>query len=265
MVSCYSAFRILWLSLCNQMKTPILFALTGALLAGSALPSSGATLFPNDDVFVETSSDGTITTTYDGHLLSGDAVFGLGAANGVASGRRRSYLEFTLGSDQVSSAKLMLYNYWGAAMGGGSNPSASGQIRLRGASIATPIEFTEPAASSVTDFVPPLEASFGTILTTAAGAITNVGWYEFDITSWYNARLGQTTSLMLRGTQTGGFDFPLFEDRENSAFLNGSDNTLINSGPRIEIVVVPEPATLALLPLGGLIFYLARRRNAGVA
>jgi hypothetical protein len=247
------------------MKTFIVFALMGALLAGSILPANSATLLPNDDVYVETSSDGTITSTYDAHIFSSQVAFGLGAANGVASGRRRSYLEFTLGSETVSSAKLMLYNYWGAAMGDGSNPAASGQIRLRGAAVATPVEFSEPASSLVTDFVPPLEASFGTILTTGAGAITNVGWYEFDITSWYNARLGQTTSLMLRGTQTGGFDFPLFEDRENSAFLNGSENSLINSGPRIEFVVVPEPATLALLPLGGLLLYLGRRHKRRTA
>lgn len=243
------------------MKTPIVLILAGLVLAGSNLPSDAATLFPNDDVYVETSSDGTVTSTYDAHALNSQVVFGFGAANGVASGRRRSYLEFTLGSDTVSSAKLLLYNYWGAAMGGGGNPAASGQIRLRGTAVATPVQFTEPASSLVTDFIPPNETNFTTILTTSAGAITNVGWYEFDITSWYNGRLGQTTTLLLRGSQTSGFDFPLFEDRENAAFLNGSANTLINSGPRLEIVLVPEPATMALLPLGGMLLYLARRRN----
>ena len=228
---------------------PFTLGIALCLAADSGFGQVTNTIFANDDVFVETSTDLLTTTTYDGHSFSSQINFGLAAANGVASGRRRSYLEFSLGADTAISAKLLLYNYWGANMGGGGNPAASGQIRLRGTAVGTPTTFTEPATTLDTTFVPPLEANFATILTTATGAITNVGWYEFDITSWYNGRLGQTTSLMLRGVQTGGFDFPIFEDREGTAFLNGANNSLVNAYPRL-IVVVPEPSTLVLATLG---------------
>src|SRR5262245_20669551 len=97
------------------------------------------TIYPNDDVYVETSTDGLTTTTYDGQVASSQIVFGLGAANGTSSGRRRSYLEFTLGTNAVTTAKLRLYNYWGPNMGGGGNPTVSGTLRLRGTATGTPV------------------------------------------------------------------------------------------------------------------------------
>ncbi|MBP9900969.1 MAG: hypothetical protein KBH45_05885, partial [Verrucomicrobia bacterium] len=39
----------------------------------------GDTIFANDDVFVETSTDGLTTTTYDGYVLNSQVVFGLAA------------------------------------------------------------------------------------------------------------------------------------------------------------------------------------------
>lgn len=201
--------------------------------------SFGQTIYPNDDVFVETSTSGTTTTTSDGHAASSQIVYGLAAANGVATGRRRSYLEFTLGNTSVSSAKLRLYNYWGANMGGGGNPATSANIRLRGTLMSTPIQITEPPAMLVTNFLPPDETNFTTIV--SGQLVDTVGWHEFDITDWYNARLGQTTTLLLRGTATSGFDFPLFEDRENTAYQNGSANTIPASGPRIVLNGEPPP------------------------
>lgn len=196
-------------------------------------------IFPNADVFVETSSSGTTTTTFNGQAINSQIAYGLAAANGVATGRRRSYMEFTLGNTPVSSAKLRLYNYWGANMGGGGNPSGNASIRLRGTLVNTPVPITEPSAAQVVNFIPPDETNFTTIV--SGQLVDTVGWHEFDITSWYNARLGQTTTLLIRGVATSGFDFPLFEDRESTAYLNGSANTIPDSGPRIILNGEPPP------------------------
>lgn len=209
------------------------------LLLGVTGTSLGQIIAPNADVFVETSTSGTTTTTFNGYVASSQIVHGLAAANGVATGRRRSYLEFTLGNAPVTSAKLRLYNYWGADMGGGGNPAGSATIRLRGTEITRPVVFAEPSSPQVTDFVPPDETNFITIV--SGQLVDAVGWHEFDITDWYNARLGQTTTLLLRGVATSGFDFPLFEDRENTAYFNGSANTIPDSGPRIVLNGEPPP------------------------
>ena len=82
----------------------IVTQLTLLVLAFGGMPSAGQTLYPNDDVFVETSTSGITTTTYNGAIVSSQIVFGLGAANGTSTGRRRSYLEFTLGNAPVTSA-----------------------------------------------------------------------------------------------------------------------------------------------------------------
>ena len=61
----------------------------------------------------------------------------------------------------------------------------------------------------------------------------DVGWYEWDVTAWYNARLGETTTVALRGAATSGYDFPLFEDREGTAFTAGAGGSLNQHRPAI--------------------------------
>jgi hypothetical protein len=226
-------------------------------LALETTTSQAQTIYANDDVFVETSSDGTVTTTYDAYVQSSQIVFGLAAANGVATGRRRSFIEFTLDSTPATSVTFMIYNYWGANMGGGGNPAGNGSLRVRATPTGTPVTITEPATSSDTTWVPPTDAQFNSTLATIN--VTATGWQLIDVTAWYNARLGQTTTLQLHGVQVSGFDFPIYEDRENTAFNTHADNTIADAGPRL-VVVVPEPATLSLLALGGLCLAFRRRR-----
>jgi hypothetical protein len=237
-------------------KWAIILSLAAGLF--SQLSGQSQIIYANDDVFSETSSDGTVTTTYDGYAQSQQVVFGLAAANGVATGRRRSFIEFTIGPDAVSSATFMIYNYWGANMGGGGNPAGNGSLRLRATPVATPVTITEPTLSLDTTWVPPTDAQFNTTLSTVN--VTSVGWVSIDVTAWYNARLGQTTTLQLHGAQVAGFDFPIYEDRENSAFASGADNTIADAGPRL-VVVVPEPATVGLLGIGTLCLLLRRRMS----
>src|SRR5215218_3478085 len=105
------------------MRNPTAILLSLATLAIGLSTGAAQTIVPNDDVYVETSSDGLTTTTYDASVQNSQIVFGLGAANGTSTGRRRSYVEFTLGTTNVTSARLRIYNYWGPNMGGGGNPT----------------------------------------------------------------------------------------------------------------------------------------------
>ena len=241
-----------------------LCVLLGVVTLGLTANSSfgqASTILPNDDVYVERSSDGSVTTTYDGYqatgLVGGQVVFGLAAANSTSTGRRRSFVEFTLGNDPVSSATFKIYNYWAANMGGNGNNAGSGSLYLRTTPVGSPVTITEPSSTIVTDWVPPADSLFTSAIGSIA-AVNAVGWWTIDVTGWYNARLGETVTLKLNGSATTGFDFPLYEDREGSAFLYGSDNTMADSGPRIDIVV-PEPSSLALCLAGGILAWLRRR------
>jgi len=242
------------------MKKSFFLLLGVAAVVFTPAPSFADVILPNDDVFCETSTDGLTTTTYDGYntgALNGQVIFGLAAANGVSTGRRRSYIEFTLGSDPVTSATFKIYNYWGANMGGQGNAAPNGSLRLRATPAGTPFTITEPASAMVTDWVPPTDSVFNSTITTIQ--VTTVGWQTIDVTSWYNARLGQTTTLALRGVQVSGYDFPIYEDREGSAYANHADNTILSGGPLLEIVVVPEPSSVVLLAVGSLFLWLRRR------
>jgi hypothetical protein len=238
----------------------VLLGLMALSFAANSSYGQASTILPNDDVFCESpDSVYTTTTTYDGYqagIVGGQVVFGLGAANGTSTGRRRSYVEFTIGTEPVGSAIFKIYNYWGANMGGQGNNAGSGSLRLRATPAGTPVTIDEPSSSMVTDWVAPGDAAFTSTINTIT--VNAVGWWTIDVTSWYNARLGETTTLALRGAATSGFDFPLYEDREGSAYAFGSDNTIPDAGPRIDIVV-PEPSSLALCLLGGIFAWLRRR------
>ena len=241
-VTTNDTYKLISVLVDNALTTDPGILSSDAVLVVIPLPPPGTPIYANADVFVEANANDPNATTWSTYnaVSQGQINFGLAAANSISTGRRRSYLEFTLGTNEVSSAKFKIYNYWGGPAVNGQGRPASAQVRIRGTAVGTPVTFTEPPAGTiVSDFVPPNETNFVTIVTSAVGAVTNIGWYEFDITSWYNAHLGETTTLLLRASATSGFDFPLYEDREGTAFTAGAGGTIADSGPRIEYFLAP--------------------------
>ncbi|HEX5223070.1 MAG TPA: LamG-like jellyroll fold domain-containing protein [Verrucomicrobiae bacterium] len=219
-----------------------------AVLTINPAPIPGATILANDDVFVDNSG------AYNGWSQSQQINWGLAGANGITTGQRRSYIEFTLGTQTASSAKLKLWNYWGGPVVNGQGRPAQANSRIYGTLVDNPIEITEPPAGTHSDptWIAPDNTNFVAIADDVLVG-PDIGWYEWDITEWYNERLGQTTTVVLRGAATSGFDFPLYEDREGTALAAGAGGTVANTGPRLEIFLAPPRFTSVTTSDGNLI------------
>ena len=161
-----------------------------------------------------------------------------------------SYIEFTLGSVAASQANLVLWQ-------GDPGPSALWNVKVRGAEYS----FTEGAGDFGSgNYVIGTEGTgngnwpdVGTI-----NGVQAVGFYNLDLTSWYNANLNKTMTLCLYvpavpNTGSG----PIFEDREGT-----KTGDAVTYGDRLEVTVVPEPGTLSLLMLSaGIGMMILRRRK----
>ena len=191
-------------------------------------------ILPNDDVFVDNSGG------YNAWSQSQQINWGLAGANGLATGQRRSYIEFPLGTNLAAAVKLKVWNYWGGPAVNGQGRLAQATIRISGTPANAPLQIAEPPVGTHSDpsWIAPDNTNFVAIPPDKLVG-PDIGWYEFDITSWYNARRGQTTTLSFRGSATSGFDFPLFEDREGTAFAAGAGGTLTNTGPRLDVFLAP--------------------------
>ena len=148
---------------------------------------------------------------------------------------------FTLGTNPVFAAKLKLWNYWGGPPVNGQGRLPEATTRIYGTLTNAPLVIAEPPPgthTSLPGYVPPENTNFFAI---APDQIVGpgIGWYEWDITAWYNACLGQTTTIMVRASASSGYDFPLYEDREGTAFARGAGGTSANGNPRIEYFLVP--------------------------
>jgi hypothetical protein len=207
---------------------------SNALLKVVAPSVADLVIPPNDDVYYDNSG------VWNAYAQSVQINWGLGAANGLATGQRRSYLEFSLGTNLATSAKLRLWNYWGGPPVNGQGRLAEATTRIYGSLTNAPITITEPPVGTHSDstWIAPDNTNFFQISTDQLVG-PDIGWYDFDITSWYNACRGQTTTVVMRGSAISGFDFPLYEDREGTAFTSGAGGTLTNTGPRIEVVLAP--------------------------
>lgn len=213
-------------------------------------------------VIVPPTPDEVILTTAD-MLYNGTAVlnnysqsqqinWGLGGSGGVATAAgRRSFMLFALGTNRAASAKLKMWNYWGGPPVNGQGRLPEANTRIYGTLTNAPQVVTEPPPNSngtLPGFVPLDNTNFYAISPDQIVG-PGIGWYEFDITGWYNACLGQTTTIMLRASATSGFDFPLYEDREGTAYTAGAGGTAANTGPRIE-VLLPPPSFINVSRVG---------------
>lgn len=209
----------------------IVIGLSVAVVVACVAPALGAVILPEDDV-----------TYRGGTRYNNTSVYGL-FTKGDGS-NDRAYVEFPLDTMPATSATLKLYNYWGTPQG----KTVVATVRIRG------ISENETGYVAWTDTAGPAPSGTAheswTIVADTFAVDSTPKWYTFDITSFYNANLGEKVTMSIRCvTNQTGTDGPIFDDKENRG---GSGNP-----PQIEWV--PEPASMALLALGSLL--LVRRRR----
>ena len=206
-----------------KFKKVVFMVLVMSIVA--ALPAFGLDIVPNDDCTIRSG------TNYD--AATGD--FGLFIKNSSDV----SYLEFTLGSTTATDVYLNLYH---PLEGGG--PDSPWDIVVKAA------EYSFEESTFTDDDIGDTWSSIGTI----EDVETLDVWYTLDVTTWYNANLGNTMSMFLtRDSQPSGSGV-VFEDKEGS--LTGEGATY---GPSLDVTEVPEPATMLLLGLGGLALIRKKR------
>lgn len=93
------------------------------------------------------------------------------------------------------------------------------------------------------------------VINNTSGTPATLGWYWFDVTDVVKDWLDGTS------TNNGLLIVPSNEDSNwtNFFFATVGDT---NNAPQLEITYVPEPATMGLLALGGLVFFSRRNRKA---
>lgn len=203
-------------------------------------------IYATSDVFF---SGSVIYNAYTDPMFGIEVNYGLTATDNIgATGTNRSYISFPFGTQAVASAKLRLFQYWGGPEVNGMGAPAKGTIRIFGS--INELVLTEPPANTAQawpenpEYAAPGNANFVRVSQGTDQTVgPDIGWYEWDITSFYNQNLGKQTVIRLNGLQASGFDFPLFEDRENTAYNAGAGGTWPNTGPRIEYFYPPPRIT----------------------
>jgi hypothetical protein len=224
----------------------VILGLTSALLG----PASAAVILPNDDTYVSAASAGTNYDNPNPGVLLGTA--GLLMKNQTGN-QRVGFIEFTIPNVPATSATFnaLYIRSWAAG--------TSWTFRLLGTVDSfdeTTLTFTSYNASTLkTDTYTTLTAADITMPGGNSGQdVSPPIWTTVDITSFFNANLGQTVVLKCTSTSStsNGNAGGTFEDRE------GSRTGVVANGPYIDFV--PEPAAALLLVLGSL--GLLRRRPA---
>jgi len=224
-------------------KYGILFVVFAAslLLAASTVPAlSASPIIASGDTYVQRS---TPTQNFNGSV---NEIFVKRGNGNPPNPTRRGYVEFPLDSALVSVATLHMYNF----LDGGVDQTV---VEVRGAQYSfneTTLTYsTEPDNTDPGTWT--LYATWGTVGQNGLA----VGWYTADVTSLYNASLGQTVTFRLwcvsRATDQNGNKF-----RDNRA-ANG------DLRPYIDYTPVPEPSSLLALATGlfGLAGVAIRKRR----
>ncbi len=188
----------------------------------------------------------SIYNAYTDPASGGQINFGLTAQGGAGiTANNRFYVGFTFGTQHVASARLKLYQYWGGPEFNFSGGLAKGEIRVFGATNALTLNEPPPGTFETIDpltspYAAPDNTNFIRVSLGADQVIgPDIGWYEWDITEFYNSHPGQPTVFRMSGTQASGFSPLRFEDHENTAYNTGAGGTWANTGPRIEYVLGP--------------------------
>ncbi len=165
--------------------------------------SHAESIYPNDDCSTRGSTN-----------YNAVSPFGLLVKNSSDVG----WIEFDLGATAVTTATLIVHN----DDTGVSNPW---DIVVRGAEY----DFSEATFSGT--------GVSGWEVVGTIPAVMEVAFYSLDITSFYNAHLGQRVTFQLgRNVQPGGSG-PIFEDREGTKTGDGA-----TYGPQLEVVSAPDYA-----------------------
>jgi hypothetical protein len=196
----------------SQMHCSKLLGLAGCILLGGILTgiAHADTIYANDDSFVRVNN----SSNWDNQ--------GLFIKQNV---ERDLYLEFTLGNQAVTQAKLKVYQ---------TLATCDGQlIKWKGEEWSfdeTTLNWNNQANASAWHVLP----TFTTLVNT-------VQWYEIDIKSFYNDHLGKTVSFFAwSGSQTSDQYGNIFEDRENS---KGSGNPPYIETTSLVCVTAVAPGT----------------------
>lgn len=196
------------------------------------VPASGTTITTENDVTFNNSS-----------RVNGSDPLGLFAKGGG----RRAYVEFVLDSTPATSATLNLYSAWNK-----ETAPVNVNVQITGG----PGAFNEDTVEEPE--INAIEAGFSPTLPQNTFHVDNTPqWYSLDITSFYNAHLGQTVTMAIRVVGAIPADGPIFADHEGTTMLDATIPFTGGTGFGPNIEWVPEPASLLLLVLGA---GLIRRR-----
>ena len=231
--------------------TPLALALAGGLaVTGFATDASAVTIeavgTPNT---TDVPSPGDLGTAQSSDSAFGDTGTPAGGTNalvGFASNTRRAVAEFDISgiTADINDAQQIILTFIRDS-GGSDTSSTSGTISAANdfTIIGRALSANENGDIDNDDF-----GSAGVLLTETfqASSIARGDSISFDVTSFVKADVGQTfTGFRLEGT--------------NRAV--GAGQAFIDFGEATLTTVIPEPASMALLGLGGLLL-LPRRKRA---
>lgn len=208
-------------------------------LIGFLLPqlATADTIAPEQDSYINNTS-GSRDVNYDS---PGPNTTGL-LVKGQSGAERFSYMQFTLGGSTVTSATLWLYYYRSWTTGNSWTLRVAGrqdsfdETLITWNNTATTLRSTTPPLPSYTTILSAL------LLPGGVGSQDVGTWQGIDMTTFYNAHLGQTVVIRLTNTDNDGNKGGSFEDREGSR----TGDPLKAPYIAVDVANIPPTASLAV-------------------